>query len=83
VPERKQEGALNRLRTGSISLDFPIRQAVPLGPPQALDQYWARWAHFVIAKNCIMLDTVHLYTSHLFMWLKGGRNGWMAVDRVG
>ena len=35
VLEGEQEEALNRLRMGSISLGFPIRQAVPLGLAQA------------------------------------------------
>ena len=51
APEGEQEEALNRLRTGSISPCFPIRQAVPLGLPQALDRYWAHWARFFIAEK--------------------------------
>jgi hypothetical protein len=51
APEGEQEEALNRLRTGSISPCFPIRQVVPLGLPQALVRYWARWARFFIAEK--------------------------------
>jgi hypothetical protein len=49
--EGVQEEALNRLRTGSISPGFPIRQAVPLGLAQAQNCCWARWARFFIEKN--------------------------------
>jgi hypothetical protein len=49
--EGVQEEALNRLRTGSISPGFPIRQAVPLGLARAQNCCWARWARFFIEKN--------------------------------
>ena len=51
APEGKQEGVLNHLRMGSISPGFPIRQAVPLELPQALDHCWACWARIFIRKN--------------------------------
>jgi hypothetical protein len=46
----EQEEALNRLRTGSISPGFPIRQAVPLGLARAQICCWARWARFFMEK---------------------------------
>ena len=51
VPEGEQEEALNRLRMGSISPGFPIRQVVPVGLPRARFCCWARWARIFIEKK--------------------------------
>jgi hypothetical protein len=49
----EEERALNRLRTCSRCLSFPIRQVVPVGPPRARFFSWARWARFFIAKKSV------------------------------
>jgi hypothetical protein len=82
APGGEQEGALNRLRMRSRSPAFLIRKAVSVGLPQAHFCCWARWAQFFMVKFCIMVDTVYLHTSHLFLWLKGGGNRWMGVDEL-
>jgi hypothetical protein len=79
----EEEEALNRLRMGSISPGFPIRQAVPLGLARAWFCCWARWAWFLMQKKKILLATVYLHTIHLFLCVGGGDNGWMAVNSVG
>jgi hypothetical protein len=83
APQGEQERALNHLRMCSRSLAFPIRQVVPVGIARIQFCCWARWARFIIEKICITVDTTHLHASHPFLWLKGGRNGWMAADELG
>jgi hypothetical protein len=51
APEGEQEEALNHLRTGSISLGFPIRQVVPLGLAWARFCCWACCVQFFIEKK--------------------------------
>jgi hypothetical protein len=36
---------------------------------------WARWARFLIVNKCIIVNKIHLHTSHLILWLTGGGNG--------
>ena len=37
--------------------------------------YWARWARFFIINKCIIVNKMHLYTSHPILWLTGAGNG--------
>jgi hypothetical protein len=67
APEEKREGALNRLRTRSRSPAFLIKQAVPVGLPQAQFCCWARWARIFLAKNCMIVDTVYLHLLNNFI----------------
>jgi len=52
--------------------DFQIRQVLPIG---ARFYYWARWARFFIVNKCIIVNKMHLYTSHPILWLTGAGNG--------
>jgi hypothetical protein len=80
APEGEQEEALNRLRTGSISPGFPIRQVVPVGPARARICCWARWARFFIPKKKY-IARYNIFTH--FIYSGGGENGWMGCDQLG
>ena len=49
----------------------------------ALGCCWAQWARFFMDKKGILLAIVCMLQSTLLYMLRGGRNGWMAVDSVG
>ena len=69
APEGEQEEVPNRLRMGSISPCFPIRQAVPLGLAWARFCCWARWASFFMEKQMYYsryntyISILHIYNS--------------------
>jgi hypothetical protein len=68
VLQGEEEEVLNRLRTGSISPGFPIRQAVPLGLAQAWFCCWARWARFLMQKKkYITCYSIFTYNSPFFV----------------
>ena len=48
MPEGEQEEVGECLSTHSRCPAFPIRQAVPVGLPQALDHCWAHWPWFLL-----------------------------------
>ena len=52
--------------------DFQIRQVLPAGGRFCC---WAPWARFFTVKECIIVNKIHLHTSHLILWLTGAGNG--------
>jgi hypothetical protein len=90
APEGEQEAALNRLRTRSRSLAFLIRQAVPVGLPQAHFYCWARWARFLMVKN-LYYGRYSVFTYNLPIyecldrreWVDGVGWVWMTLSKLG
>jgi hypothetical protein len=80
APEGKQEGALNCLATRSRSPAFLIRQAVPVGLPQAHFCCWARWARFFMVKK-LYYGRYSVFTYNLPLYKCLGRREW--VNGVG
>jgi len=76
APEGEQEEALNRLRMGSISPGFPIRQAVPLGLARARFCCWARRARFFMEKQ-MYYSRYNTYISILPFPVAPGRREWL------
>ena len=51
APQRGRDGAGEQMTTRFRSPAILIRQAVPVGLPQAQDCSWARWAWFFTVKK--------------------------------
>jgi len=79
----EQERALNRLTTRPRSPAFQIRQVVPAGLPGVSFAAGLIGLGFSCFKICTLVDTTYVHTSHPFLWLKGGGNGWMVADELG
>jgi hypothetical protein len=82
--EGEREEAGERLCGAKLINSFPIRQTVPDGLARARFCCWACWARFFMKKKkSIIVNTIHIHLFYPFLWLKGGRNGWMRLDELG
>ena len=81
--EGEQEEAGECLSMHSRCLAFPIRQAVPVGLPWALDRCWAHWPWFLLNMLYISVATMFVLLLYHFICVWGGRNGWIAVNGFG
>jgi hypothetical protein len=50
---------------------FQIRQVIPVGLLGLGFATGLRWARIVMEKNRILINTIHFYLFHLFLWVKG------------
>ena len=54
---------------------FPIRQALPVGLG-----FGTGFAGLGFYRKFCVVDSIHLYELHPFLWLQRGRHGWMTLD---
>ncbi len=81
APQRGRDGAGEQMTMHFRSPAILIRQAVPVGLPQAQDCSWAIGLSFSWRKNCVLMDTTYLHLFKPFTGVRRGRTGGLhAID---